>query len=147
VALKLKTRLLVNHEYKEGKRYEAQLEESLAQYVRCRTCSAILTQDIAVTNYDSNLVLSEYEPQVKQSLATLYSNMLKAIDVDGNPSKEKASGKKKEAAPPMNQNNNYKCIDDYIDAAKTVARRQQEYLVETQIQDFQKKLHVEVKNI
>lgn len=85
--LKLKTRLFVNPDYREGKRFEAQLEESLAQYVRCRRCDAILTQDIAVTNYDASLVLPAYEPQDAQSLVTQYCTVLKAIDE--NPTKEK----------------------------------------------------------
>ena len=36
---------------------------------------------------------------------------------------------------------------EFIDAARTVTRRQLKHQVETQIQDFEKKLRVEVQNI
>ena len=56
VILKLKTRLFVAKE-EIG---EANEDEVLGQFVRCNDCNAILTEDIAVQNFDANLVISEY---------------------------------------------------------------------------------------
>ena len=60
--LKIKTRLFVAYDLKEGRKYEKQVDEKLARFVRCLSCHAILTQEIAVQNYDENLVQSFYVP-------------------------------------------------------------------------------------
>jgi hypothetical protein len=56
----LKTRLFLSKGEAGGNE-----EEVLAQYVRCNDCHAILTVDIAVQNFDNNLVLSQYEADDK----------------------------------------------------------------------------------
>lgn len=62
IELKLKTRLFVNYDLKEGKNFHKQIDENLAKYCRCVTCNAILTVPIAVQNYDEHLVLPQYQP-------------------------------------------------------------------------------------
>ena len=73
------------------------------------------------------------------SLITQYCKMLKAVEE--NPTKAKKIGKKKDPdEPPELQKN----MLEFIDAARTVTRRQLKHKVETIIQDFEKKLRVEV---
>lgn len=140
VSLKLKTRLLISYDYKDGAKYKKQVEEKLLQYCRCLACQATLTQEIAVQNFDQSIVRSQYEPQDKQALMTQYCDILKLIDV--NPSKDKSAPSKDkggEKKPQMHEH-----MSSFIDAAAYVARKQQQYEVSQKIQDFKRKLNIEV---
>ena len=57
INLKLKTRLFVQNVQDAGNQQQ-QVDGQLSQYVRCLTCHATLLQDVAVQNYDENIVLS-----------------------------------------------------------------------------------------
>jgi len=52
VILKLKTRFFINFDLKIGKNQEKYIQENLEKFVRCITCSSIITEEIAVQNYD-----------------------------------------------------------------------------------------------
>ena len=78
VTLKLKTRLFVSPGFE--KCGPKQKQEILSKYVRCLTCNSILLEDMAVSNYDDNLVLDDYEPQDKEGIMSLYCKILKKID-------------------------------------------------------------------
>lgn len=68
IVLKLKTRLFVAKQ-DIGETNE---DEVLGQFVRCNDCDAILTEEIAVQNFDTNLVISEYQSDDKQALVQRY---------------------------------------------------------------------------
>ena len=78
VNLKLKTRLFIP-DLQEVGRSRRQAEGQLSQYVRCLVCHASLLQEIAVQNYDESIVLSQYEPQDKESLVTQYCDILRSV--------------------------------------------------------------------
>ena len=78
VNMKLKTRLFIP-DLQEVGRGRRQAEGQLSQYVRCLACHATLLQDIAVQNYDESIVLSQYEPQDKESLVTQYCDILRSV--------------------------------------------------------------------
>ena len=71
--VKLKTRLFVAKQDLA----ETNEDEVLGQFVRCNDCNAILTEDIAVQNFDTNLVIGEYQSDDKQALVQRYQNLLK----------------------------------------------------------------------
>jgi len=50
----------------------------MSQFVRCHTCNATLLQEIAIQNYDENIVLPQYEPLDKESLVTKYCDILRS---------------------------------------------------------------------
>lgn len=56
IDLKLKTRLFTSMDFKDGPKYKRQIEERLQQFVRCNKCQATLDQDIAMQNFDLNIV-------------------------------------------------------------------------------------------
>jgi hypothetical protein len=69
--LKLKTRLFVpNFNHAGNKKYDS--DANLAQFVRCKSCNATLIQEIAIQNYDENIVYPVYEPLDKEALVTNY---------------------------------------------------------------------------
>ena len=47
-------------DYKEGQKLTQQTRERLSQLVRCLNCEGILTKEVAVQNFEKNLLLSEY---------------------------------------------------------------------------------------
>ena len=71
--IKLKTRLFVAKQDLA----ETNEDEVLGQFVRCNDCNAILTEDIAVQNFDTNLVIGEYQSDDKQALVQRYQNLMK----------------------------------------------------------------------
>lgn len=71
VNLKLKTRLMIQDSLES-----AQIEK----FVRCTNCHATLQQDVAVQNYDENIVLSQYEPQGAQNLVTAFCEVLRNVE-------------------------------------------------------------------
>ena len=95
IQLKLHTRLLVNYEFREGRKYAMQVEEKLGQYCRCLKCNAVLTTEMAVQSYDENIVLSAYEPADRQAPATLFAEILR--EVDTHPSTDKTANIRKDA--------------------------------------------------
>lgn len=60
VPLKLKTRLFVSPGFDKAK--PRQKDEILAKFVRCWGCNACMLEEMAVSNYDDNLVINDYEP-------------------------------------------------------------------------------------
>ena len=60
VSLKMKTRLFIVPGYDKAK--PKQKSEILSKFVRCMTCNSCLLEDVAVSNFDDNLVLNDYEP-------------------------------------------------------------------------------------
>ena len=77
INLKLKTRLFVQNVQEASGQ---QVDSQLSQYVRCLKCHATLQQDVAVQNYDENIVLSQYEPQDKESLVTQFCEILREVN-------------------------------------------------------------------
>ena len=78
INLKLKTRLFVQSVL-EASNQQQQADGQLSQYVRCSTCQATLLQDVAVQDYDENIVASQYEPQDKESLVTQFCEILRTV--------------------------------------------------------------------
>lgn len=59
--------------------------------MRCNKCQATLDQEIAMQNFDLNIVESQYEPQDKESVMTEYCNILKILETQsGNEKSSKA---------------------------------------------------------
>jgi len=117
---KLRTRLFINMEYREGKKQEQQTQESLGKYVSCLTCDAILTQEIAVQNFDVSLLQSQYQPQDKQSLMAQYCDLLKLVDE--NPSKGANAQAQKDGRVPLDAN-----MTEFMQAADHLAKKQQKH--------------------
>lgn len=128
---KLPTQLLIFMDYKEGQKLEQQTTERLSHFVRCLNCDAILTKEIAVQNFDKNLLLSEYQPEDKQSLMFKYCSVLK--NIEGRSKDDKL----------MKATN----MTEFFEIAVKQAKAQQNYLLDGQIQEFEKKLQVLVDNM
>lgn len=125
---------MINFEYKEGKA----LQNIASQFVRCLSCQATLTQELAVQNYSECIVLSQYEPEDKQGLMVQYCELLKLIDIsDPNQPKGGQDGEE------QTHNNMY----EFIDACENIAKKKQKYKLSERIQYFRKKLEGEVQNI
>ena len=78
VSLKLKTRLFVSPTFTKGN--AKQKQEIVSKYVRCFSCHATLLEEMAVSNYDDNLVMDDYEPQDKEGIMSIFCKILKTID-------------------------------------------------------------------
>lgn len=91
-------------------------------------------------NFDLSIVQSQYEPQDKESVMTEYCNILKILESPGGNEK---SSKSKDA---KNQGKKeHKNMYDFIDAAVKNSQSQNE--LSARIQDFNRKLSIEVQNI
>jgi len=144
IDLKLKTRLFVNMEFKDGPKYKKQIDEKLQQYVRCNRCQATLDQEIAMQNFDLSIVQPQYEPQDKESVMTEYCNILKILENAGGNDKSskskdgKAQGKKE-------HQNMLEFIDAAVEQSATIVTSKNE--LSARIQDFNRKLRIEVQNL
>lgn len=140
IDLKLKTRLFISMDFKDGPKYKKQIEERLQQFVRCNQCQATLDQEIAMQNFDLSIVQDQYEPQDKESVMTEYCNILKILESQGGNEK---SSKTKDG---KNQGKKeYDNMFDFIEAAAEKSASQNE--LSARIQDFNRKLQIEVQNI
>jgi|TARA_B110000285_G_scaffold104388_1_gene118812 hypothetical protein len=115
-----------------------------------------LLQDIAVQNYDESIVLSQYEPQDKESLVTQYCDILRSVS----PINKELLGAGAKGGEPQDMNGgqggddggadaagNQGGIAEFIDSTATNARRKADYKISDMIQDFKTKLDVEVRNL
>ena len=80
INLKLKTRLFLP-KFEELRTTQLDSEANLAQFVRCQDCNATLLLEIAVQNYDENIVLPQYEPLDKESLVNQFCEILKSTPI------------------------------------------------------------------
>jgi len=157
INLKLKTRLFVQNVQEAGNQQQ-QVDGQLSQYVRCLTCHATLLQDVAVQNYDENIVLDQYEPQDKESLVTQFCEILRTVQpinkellgtrVNKGEKQEMGAGQGAgNDGGPGSQQNAPGGMADFIESTATNARRNAEYKISDMIQDFKSKLEVEVGNL
>jgi hypothetical protein len=124
----------------------------MASFVRCNSCNATLLQEIAIQNYDENVVLPQYEPLDKEALVSQYSEILRMV----NKIKQEVKRNKEEmnTAPDGTEEQNHgpdlagaNALAEFMEETATAARRSAEYKISDQIQRFREKMSVNVGNM
>lgn len=147
---KLKTRLFVPNLHDKNLK-NINPEANLAQYVRCCDCNATLLQDIAVQNYDENIILPMYEPLDREALVTQYCEIIKGVEEipKSNSAANKQDADGGEIISPNQLTKELEATNEFAKflEAQVGPNKSASNNLKAMIQSFRLKLSVEISNI
>lgn len=149
---KLKTRIFIPNLEEIGGSSQNQ-DSQLFQYVRCTVCHASLLRDIAIKNFDENIVISQYEPLDKESLVTQFCEILKAApqinkELLGSSGKDNPQDSAaNNASGHGGKGSSQSGMKEFIEQTEIYAKRNSMYLLSEMLHKFRNKMEVEIKNL
>lgn len=118
--------------------------------MRCQSCNATLLQEIAVQNFDENILLPMYEPLDNESIVSQYCSIINLLrdpiqrDNNQSPFPLHEGKENPQLLQELGMSQDYA---KFLDQEDQKASRNQDNVMKQMIQNFKGKLNVEIQNI